>query len=94
MSDTQTPQAPDSLEKQASTPTSAQPDAHVVAASTVQAPEERKPKRKGLNPFVKALIWILVIIAVFILGLVISAFIAGFDSVFEMIDWIIAQIQT
>ena len=55
--------------------------------------EKPKPKKKKrTNPIIILLIWLAIIIVVVILGLIISAFIAGFSSVFEMIDWIIPQL--
>jgi hypothetical protein len=36
----------------------------------------------------RIVVWLLVILAVIVVSLVVSAYLAGFGSVFEMIDWI------
>ena len=81
MSEQLTPQTPIN-------PTGA-PSEQIMAQNSQNNEKEEKKDRKGL----KTLVWILVILVVIILGLVLSAFIAGFSSVFEMINWIIAEVQ-
>jgi len=64
-----------------------------IKPAAEKPPAKAKPKKKQSNLLLNLLIWVVVGLVIIALGLVISAFIAGFNSVFEMIDWIIAQVM-
>ncbi|MCL2529679.1 MAG: hypothetical protein FWE41_05035 [Coriobacteriia bacterium] len=58
-----------------------------------EKPQDKpRPKKKRSNLLLNLLIWIVVALVIVALGLVISAFIAGFNSVFEMLDWIVNEV--
>ena len=62
-----------------------------AAQQPVKPPEKKKPKKHtGLKVFV----WIIVIAVILILALIISSMIAGFSTVFDMIDWILDPSNT
>lgn len=63
-----------------------------IMSSNEDTKPKRKPKKRKSNLLLNVFIWIVVALVIIALGLIISAFIAGFNSVFEMIDWILAQI--
>ncbi len=91
MNENMTPQSPENSAEPRIQQDAAGQSTGQVNPAPQQAVSQAKPRKRGMNPVLKLLLWLVVILAVVALGLVISAYIAGFNTVFEMIDWIIAQ---
>jgi hypothetical protein len=53
--------------------------------------EEQKTGTWSKSRMVRVIIWIIVLLAVIPLAFIISAYLSGFDSVFEMLAWIRSQ---
>jgi preprotein translocase subunit Sec63 len=53
-----------------------------------QKTEERKTSTWSKSRAIRIIIWIIVLLAIIPISLVISAYLSGFDSVFEMLGWI------
>jgi hypothetical protein len=65
------------------------------AQEAAQPSEQQRPKAPAKkNVALKILVWFVVIVTILALALVISSIIAGFDTVFDMIEWILDPANT
>jgi hypothetical protein len=67
------------------------PQQPVATASTKKYQGAKKPKKTG-GAAVRFVVWLIVVVVVVVLALIVAAYIARFDSVFDMFDYIKNQI--
>ena len=82
----------DQITEQAPTNNTQQPVKEFQMPADKGAQAEAIKRKSKTNVPLLILVWLVVIVVILVVGLVVSSYIAGFNSVFDMINWIGRQL--